>query len=191
MQDPEETRAKNEIILFAEGYRVPFYQTASDGTYQLDSASYPVFQGGVSAPQFKLAAAGGGQAGIPSGGAQATLLFIAPSVAAPNTLQQLRKLSSWQAELSAQGIDILAISGDSSNEQARASKKYAISIPLLADPGLAVSQEYGCALAGGEFPQRTLVGVDSDGTVVFFSRGFAYTGPKQIFEAFGINPNGK
>lgn len=191
MQDPEETRAKNEVILFGEGFRVPFYKTSADGTYEADDKGYPVFLSGVNAPKFALPAAAGGQAGLPESNGRFMLLFFAPSVGSPNTLQQLRKLSSWEAELRAGGVETLAISGDSPQQQAQASKKYGISIPLLADADLAVSQEYGCAVAGGTFPQRTLVGVGRDGTVVFFSRGFAYSGTKQILEAFGLDPNGE
>ncbi len=192
MPDPEKTRAKNEAVLFAEGFRVPFYKTTADGKYELDKDSHPVFVSGMAAPAFELSSAVQGSLGIGgTDGSSNYLLLFVPSIKSPNSLNQLRKLAGWNAELLAAGVKPVAIMGDPMQEITAAKEKYSISIPLLHDSGLEIATQYGCAIDGSTFAQRTFVGIKPDGTVAFFKRGFSFVGIKDILEAFGISTNGK
>lgn len=103
---------------------------------------------------------------------QRVVFFFYPANDTPNSSRHLQQLSKAKSELELAGIKVVAVCpGDNA-----ASKSYfatqRITLNGLADTDNAIAARYGCIAEGGQYPQRTLVGVNQDGTVAFFNRGF-------------------
>ena len=120
-------------------------------------------------------------------GERRIVLFFYPADDTPNTTRQLQQLSKPMPILEPEGIHVYGISKGSAREHQAYAEKYAITVPLIADKDLAISTSYGCALADGDFVQRTMVGIDRDGTVAFFERGFPVGDPaNEIMKWYGL-----
>ena len=100
------------------------------------------------------------------------MLFFYPVDDTPNTTRELVRINQIATTLETDGIRIYAVSRGTTQAHAAYAGKYGITIPLLADEDLAISTTYGCALPGGTYAQRTFVGIETDGTIAFFERGF-------------------
>lgn len=168
MPNVKEQRAKNEKKLAAEGI----------------TALTP----GKEAPAFSSTTHLGSEFSIPQDDSeQRIVLFFYPADDTPNTTRQLQQLSKPMPVLEPEGIHVYGISKGSARKHQAYAEKYGIAIPLIADEKLAISTSYGCSLAGGEFLQRTMVGIDRDGTVAFFERGFPMGDPAtEIMKWYGL-----
>lgn len=187
MPDPVKQRAQNEQKLFAEGIRVPFYQTQPSGDYELDSDQLPVLDHSVQALPFVLETASGSEFSLdPAQFDGYLLIFAIPTFDGPNTLQQLEKLSDWGEDLKAAGIDTVALSVQPASKLKILIDDHQWNLLLLSDPQRVTAVDYGFCTAEMEFPQRTMVGIGPGGEIVFYTRGFAYSSVGQIKQAFGL-----
>jgi peroxiredoxin len=116
------------------------------------------------------------------GGLTVLLFFPAPNT--PNSAKQLVQFSKKQALWDEHNVHVYAISSAPLEQLEAFARDYAISIPILSDPGGAISAAYGCMAPGGKYPQRTAVGLDSSSKVVFFQRGQVM--PPLVLEKFGL-----
>lgn len=165
---PQEQREKNEVKLAGEGV--------------------DALKPGDQAPPFTSQDHTGNTLQIPSAqGERRCVLFFYPADMTPNSTRELLQLSAVLEELSQQGIDLYGISGGSTAEHARYAQRYGINVPLLDDQDLSVARTYGCVPESGKLVQRTLVGIEADGTIGFFERGFPLGRPAaSIYKWFGI-----
>jgi len=168
MPNVKEQRSKNEKKLAAEGI----------------TALTP----GKAAPAIASTTHLGAEFSIPQvDGERRIVLFFYPADDTPNTTRQLQQLSKPMPVLEPEGIHVYGISKGSARGHQAYAEKYAITVPLIADKDLAISSSYGCALPDGEFVQRTMVGIDRDGTVAFFERGFPVGDPaNEIMKWYGL-----
>jgi peroxiredoxin Q/BCP len=165
MPNREEQVAKNETRLVEEGIAA--------------------LEPGQLAPAFTGTAHDGSTLSVPAGGDGRILLFFYPADMTPNTTRELQTLSGMMEELASSGISVYGMSGGTLDEHRQYAERYGISVPLLNGDGLEVAERYGCAPRDAEFIQRTLVGVNADGTVAFFERGFPLLGsPEPVLEWF-------
>jgi peroxiredoxin Q/BCP len=135
---------------------------------------------GDSAPAFTTARHDGAEFSIPGDLAgNRVVLFFYPADNTPNTTRDLQALEKFVPELSEAGISVYAVSGGTLAEHQSYADRYHITVPLLVDSDLAIAQSYGCAPEDAEFVQRTLVGINTDGTIAFFERGFPLMGKVQ------------
>ena len=116
------------------------------------------------------------------------VLYFYPADDTPNTTRDLLALSRAEDELSAHGIQAYGVGPGSVATHDAYRKRYAIGLPLLADPTLAIARAYGCVSERGRYPQRTTVGIDPEGRVVFYLRRSVPA--KEILQHFGISTNG-
>jgi len=165
MPNREEQVAKNEARLVEEGITA--------------------LETGQPAPAFSATAHDGATLDVPPTDDGRVLLYFYPADMTPNTTRELQTLSGMLAELAQSGISVYGLSGGTLDEHRQYAARYGISVPLLNGDGLAVAERYGCAPEGAEFIQRTLVGIERDGTVAFFERGFPLlSSPEPVLEWF-------
>jgi len=135
---------------------------------------------GDTAPPFSTQTSDGGELSIPAGLTdERLLLFFYPADDTPNTTRDLQSLGKFQPELSEAGIQVFGISGGTLASHQRYAERYGLTMPLLMDTDLSISKRYGCAPKEAEFVQRTMVGIDTDGTIAFYERGFPLMGKAQ------------
>jgi len=141
---------------------------------------------GDTAPPFSTQASDGSELSIPADLADdRLLLFFYPADNTPNTTRDLQTLGKFQPQLAEANIQVYAISGGSMSSHEKYAERYGLTIPLLLDADLSIARHYGCAPEDAEFVQRTLVGIDTDGKIAFFERGFPLFGkPDQILTWF-------
>ena len=168
--NPKEQRAKNEVKLQAEGIE----------------ALTP----GDAAPTFVAQCHPSGTVEVPDGLVEQRLvLFFYPANMTPNSTRELLQLVKAAEELSSRGIVVGGVSGGSMRDHATFAERFQITIPLLIDEDLSIARAYGCVPEGGELVQRTLVGIEADGAIAFYERGFPLGNPAtKIYEWFGIAP---
>ena len=152
MANPEEQRAKNEPILAEEGITA--------------------LEPGTKAPALTSETAIGEEVTLPTDPGSRVVLFFYPADDTPNTTREMSKLNKMATALEAEGIKLYGVSKGSASEHAEYAQQYGITVPLLADEDLSISADYGCALKDGLYAQRTFVGIETDGTIAFFERGF-------------------
>ena len=82
------------------------------------------------------------------------------------------------------GIAVLGINGANAATHERFAQRHHLNIPLLVDKGLSVAARYGAVTSIGplKFVKRTVVGIDTQGTIVFYQRGIPST--DEILAAF-------
>ncbi|MCC7478837.1 redoxin domain-containing protein [bacterium] len=98
------------------------------------------------------------------------LLFF-PAVHTPNSAKQLVSFGKEAERLKSLGLQVFGVNTASVSELEKFAVEYGITVPLLSDPDASISVAYGCLAEGGRFPQRTAVGIATDGSISFFKRG--------------------
>jgi peroxiredoxin len=157
MPDPEKAAAANEIKLAKEGItRLQVGDAAPPITTQ-DSA------GQVVDLQALLAAG------------HYVLLFVYPVNEAPNATKHILALDKAAPSLKIENIDTFVINPGTREQGQAYFAKYKMMLPLLDDPGHTFANALGCILPGGEYPQRTLIGIAPDGKIKMYHRGFPAT----------------
>jgi len=78
---------------------------------------------------------------------------------------------------SAAGIAVFGVNGASVRSHRAFARRHRFSARLLSDRGLNVSRAYDALTRWGPFTviNRTVVGIDRDGRIVFYERGFPST----------------
>ena len=117
------------------------------------------------------------------------LLFI-PSIDSPNSISNVAELAEVKARLEKKGVmaTAWALSSAEASEIGAIAAREKLTAPLLVDPGNSIASQYGAALPGARFAQRTLVAIGEDGSVVFYKRGF-YPQELEKLLAGGVNGN--
>ena len=150
---------------------------AAEGITKLEAgATAPAISAPSTAGSFELSSA------LEDG--KFVVLFVFPAVNTPNSTRELMSYSKDLAEYSSNEISFYGITGASLEELEVYRDKYGIGLEMIADPDLTIAQAYGCALEDGKYPQRTMIGINPDGTIAFYKR---YQLQKaQILEGFGL-----
>jgi peroxiredoxin Q/BCP len=128
--------------------------------------------------------AAGGEATGTQSSSGPVLLFFYPANDTPNSAKHLADLAKMGDKLAAHGISAYGVNPGSAEAHQQFARSYGIELPLVLDEGGRICQAYGCLLAGGTYPQRTTVGVATDGTVAFYQRGVMLL--PAILKGFGV-----
>ncbi len=98
---------------------------------------------GRAAPAFSLAASTGGQVSLSAYRGKGVLLFFQEGLTCQPCWNQIADLQKHAAQLRAAGIgQIISITGDPIGPIAQKTRDMGLTIPVLSDPGLAVSGQY-------------------------------------------------
>jgi peroxiredoxin Q/BCP len=129
---------------------------------------------GDPAPDFTLAASDGRTVTLSAfRGASPVVLIFYPKDQTPGCTAQLCAARDDAADYAAAGAVVFGVNGDGAASHERFIAKHGLSMPLLIDPGLAVAKAYDAVIGIGplKIVNRTVVGIDRDGTIVFYRRG--------------------
>ncbi len=101
------------------------------------------------------------------------VLIFYPKDQTPGCTAQLCAARDESAAYAAAGIAVFGVNGDSAASHEKFIAKYQLSVPLLVDPGLTVAKAYDAVIGLGplKIVNRTVVGIDRDGTIAFYRRG--------------------
>ncbi len=129
---------------------------------------------GDPAPDFTLSASDGRTVALSSfrGNAPVVLIFY-PKDQTPGCTAQLCAARDESATYAAAGVAVFGVNGDSAASHDKFIAKYQLATPLLVDPGLAVAKAYDAVIGIGplKIVNRTVVGIDRNGTIAFYRRG--------------------
>jgi peroxiredoxin Q/BCP len=113
------------------------------------------------------------------------VLIFYPKDQTPGCTAQLCAARDDQDAYDAANVQLYGINGDTAASHQRFIAKHNLTMPLLIDSGLVVAKSYDSVIGLGPitFVNRTVVGIDAEGTIVFYERGM----PKAatILAAFG------
>jgi peroxiredoxin Q/BCP len=114
------------------------------------------------------------------------LLFFFPAPDTPNSSTNLIDWDKHQTALSQKNLGAYAVCPTDAATAAQYAAKLGLTLPLLADPTGSVATAYGCLSSGGQYPQRTTVGVGPQSSIIYYHRG-ALDEPA-VEKAFGLTP---
>ena len=153
------------VLGVVAGLFVIFHNASSSGT-----SAYPYQVGtpgaGRAAPAFTLAASTGGRVSLSAYRGKSVLLFFQEGLTCQPCWNQISDLQKHAAQLRAAGIgQVVSITGDPIGPITQKAHDMGLSIPVLSDPGLAVSRQYhansyGMMGAGRDGHSFILVGPD-------------------------------
>ncbi|MFF0131728.1 peroxiredoxin family protein [Streptomyces mirabilis] len=128
------------VVLYAVFSTSPAKNTSSTGT------SYDVGSPGIgkTAPAFTLAASTGKQVSLNDYRGKNVLLYFQEGLTCQPCWDQMTVLEKSAAKVKTAGIDdIVSITSDPADLITRKTKDMGLTTPVLSDPGLKVSQQYG------------------------------------------------
>jgi peroxiredoxin Q/BCP len=133
---------------------------------------------GDAAPDFTLRSSDGRDVALSSfRGAQNVVLIFYPKDQTPGCTKQLCTASGDAAAFASAGVAVFGVNGDNAASHERFIAKYALAVPLLVDPGMAVAKAYDAVVGFGpiKIVNRTVVGIDRTGRIAFYQRGMPDT----------------
>ena len=133
---------------------------------------------GDEAPDFTLRSSDGREISLASlRGRENVVLIFYPKDQTPGCTKQLCVASEDSAAFAAAGAAVFGVNGEGAASHERFIGKYALAMPLLIDPGLAVANRYDAVMGFGplKIVNRTVVGIDRTGRVAFYRRGMPST----------------
>jgi peroxiredoxin Q/BCP len=133
---------------------------------------------GSAAPDFTLPSSSGDDVTLSSfRGRDNVVLIFYPKDETPGCTKQLCTARDDRAAFAAAGAVVFGINGDSATSHAAFIAKHGLTMPLLIDRGLVVAKSYDAVIGLGpvKFANRTVVGIDRTGTIVFYQRGAPLT----------------
>jgi peroxiredoxin Q/BCP len=142
---------------------------------------------GSSAPEFTLPSSDGEDVSLASfRGHSGVVLMFYPKDQTPGCTKQLCSARDDRAAYAAAGVTVFGVNGDSLESHMRFIAKHGLQMPLLVDRGLAVASAYDAVLGFGpvKFVNRTVVGINRDGGIVFYQRGMPPA--TEILAAFAV-----
>lgn len=146
-------------------------------------------QVGSKAPDFSLTDDQGqivtlAQATGPTG----LVLIFYPGDMTPGCTVQLCSIRDDWAKFQQAGIHVYGVNQADANSHSHFRTKHGLPFPLLIDTNRAISKAYGAirSFLGFSVIKRTVVGIDSQGTILFYMHGM----PKDsdILKAFPLKP---
>jgi peroxiredoxin Q/BCP len=124
---------------------------------------------GSAAPGFTLAASTGRRVSLSAYRGKSVLLFFQEGLTCQPCWNQISDLQQHAAQLRAAGIsDVVSVTGDPIGPITQKAHDMGLTIPVLADPGLAVSQAYHAnadTMMGGSTDGHTFILVGPDGKI--------------------------
>jgi peroxiredoxin len=153
------------VTLYAVFSTSPAKNTSSSGT------SYDVGNPGIgtTAPGFKLAASTGKQVSLGDYRGKTVLLYFQEGLTCQPCWDQMTALEKSAAKVKAAGVDdIVSITSDPVDLITRKTKDMGLTTPVLSDPGLKVSQQYGAnqyGMMGTSRDGHSFLLVGPDGTI--------------------------
>jgi len=148
------------------------FQTSSSPSSSAAGA-YPYQVGspasGQAAPAFSLAASTGGTISLSQFRGKTVLLFFQEGLTCQPCWDQITDLQKHAAQLKAAGIDrVVSVTSDPAGAIATKSHDMGLTIPVLSDPNLAVSQAYHAnnyGMMGASRDGHTFIEVGPDGKI--------------------------
>ncbi|MFD7477484.1 peroxiredoxin family protein [Streptomyces sp. NPDC059837] len=153
------------VVLYAVFSTSPAKNTSSSGT------SYDVGSPGIgkTAPAFTLAASTGKQVSLSDYRGKNVLLYFQEGLTCQPCWDQMTSLEKYAAKVKTAGIDdIVSITTDPADLITRKTKDMGLTTPVLSDPGLKVSQQYGASqygMMGTSRDGHSFLLVGPDGTI--------------------------
>ncbi|MFE2320341.1 peroxiredoxin family protein [Streptomyces sp. NPDC059441] len=153
------------VVLYAVFSTSPAKNTSSSGT------SYDVGSPGIgkTAPAFTLAASTGKQVSLSDYRGKNVLLYFQEGLTCQPCWDQMTSLEKYAAKVKTAGIDdIVSITTDPADLITRKTKDMGLTTPVLSDPGLKVSQQYGAnqyGMMGTSRDGHSFLLVGPDGTI--------------------------
>ncbi|MFD4510295.1 peroxiredoxin family protein [Streptomyces sp. NPDC058457] len=153
------------VVLYAVFSTSPARNTSSSG------ASYDVGTPGIgrTAPAFALAASTGKRVSLSDYRGKNVLLYFQEGLTCQPCWDQMTALEKSAAEVRGAGIDgIVSVTSDRADLIARKTKDMGLSTPVLSDPDLKVSKQYGAnqyGMMGDSRDGHSFLLVGPDGTI--------------------------
>ena len=119
---------------------------------------------GDRAPDFTLEGVPEGRYSLAEQRGKVVVLAFYPGDFTPVCTRQLQQYEAQRQKLVATGATLWAISTDHLEKHERMAKSYALSFPLLADPGAKIAQAYGVRSLLGS-ARRSVFIIDREGIV--------------------------
>ena len=144
-----------------------------NGASNHGTGAYPYQVGspgaGQAAPAFSLAASTGGTISLSQYRGRTVLLFFQEGLTCQPCWDQITDLQKHAPQLKAAGIgQVVSITGDPVGPVTQKTRDMGLTIPVLSDPGLAVSQQYQAnsyGMMGAGRDGHTFILVGPDGTI--------------------------
>jgi peroxiredoxin Q/BCP len=133
---------------------------------------------GVEAPEFTLVSSEGREVALSAfRDRENVVLIFYPKDQTPGCTAQLCRARDDRDAFAAAGAVAFGINGDDAASHKRFIEKFALTMPLLTDPGLAVAKQYDAVMGIGplKIVKRTVVGIGRNGRVAFYERGMPDT----------------
>jgi peroxiredoxin len=145
----------------------------SGGSSSTSAGQYPYQVGspgaGQSAPGFTLAASTGGNISLSAYQGKTVLLFFQEGLTCQPCWDQITDLQKHAAQLKAAGIDqVVSVTSDPVGAITTKAHDMGLTIPVLSDPNLAISQQYHAnsyGMMGAGRDGHTFILVGPDGTI--------------------------
>lgn len=141
------------------------------------------------APLFTLADQNGKEHSLASYKGKAVVLLFFRGKFCPTTKKSLTTWQDFTGSLDDLGVKILSISYDTQENHLFLKNKYDLTFPLLSDPGLKVSKEYGIYVSHfepyGDFGEPAVVVVDSESNAAY---SVISSGPKGLPDPGAVAP---
>ncbi|WP_217549833.1 peroxiredoxin [Streptomyces sp. GbtcB6] len=154
------------VALYAVFSTSPARNTSSSGASSYDVGSPGI---GGTAPAFALAASTGKQVSLADYRGKNVLLYFQEGLTCQPCWDQMTTLEKSAAKVKAAGIDdIVSITSDPADLIARKTKDMGLATPVLSDPDLKVSKEYGAnqyGMMGDSRDGHSFLLIGPDGTV--------------------------
>nr|WP_024127488.1 peroxiredoxin family protein [Streptomyces sp. F12]AHE40224.1 Alkyl hydroperoxide reductase/ Thiol specific antioxidant/ Mal allergen [Streptomyces sp. F12] len=153
------------VVLYAVFSTSPAKNTSSSGT------SYDVGSPGIgkTAPAFTLAASTGKQVSLSDFRGKNVLLYFQEGLTCQPCWDQMTALEKSAAKVRAAGVDqVVSITTDPADLITRKTHDMSLTTPVLSDPGLKVSKEYGAnqyGMMGTSRDGHSFLLVGPDGTI--------------------------
>jgi peroxiredoxin len=152
---------------------VIFHNSSSSSSSGAGAGAYPYQVGspgpGQAAPEFTLAASSGGNVSLSAYHGKTVLLFFQEGLTCQPCWDQITDLQKHAAQLRAAGIgQVVSITSDPVSAITTKTRDMGLTIPVLSDPGLAVSQQYHAnsyGMMGASRDGHTFILVGPDGTI--------------------------
>ena len=147
--------------------------SASGGPSAAGAGQYPYQAGspgaGRAAPGFSLAASTGGDISLSAYRGKTVLLFFQEGLTCQPCWDQITDLQDHAAQLKAAGIDqVVSVTSDPAGAIATKARDMGLTVPVLSDPDLAISQQYHAnsyGMMGMGRDGHTFIVVGPDGTI--------------------------
>lgn len=133
---------------------------------------------GAKAPDFTLIDQNGQSVKLSSfQGKSAVVLIFYPADQTPGCTKQLCSARDDDADYKKAGVAVFGVNPGSEESHQKFINKHNLTTPLLVDKGMAVATQYDAVMGFGplKIVNRTVIGIDEAGKIVFYKRGMPGT----------------